>query len=413
MVVKQVSFGFFRPVKVIGAGGLTVLSLVIFIACYHYSTPTQHRFSSGKEIFVRVRLSVGCYSVKLKGAQGLLIMTNNLRYEVAPEKAVVLDQEDNRIAVKLIEGRSYRGVPTLWQSTNDTVFFFSTGLIEVEGRRYRGEVRAFIVPDTGMVVVNKLTLEQYLYGVVPAEIGPIKPETFEAVKAQAVAARSFTLSRLKMRRGLGYELYDSYLRDQEYQGADREVGLGNKAVDETKGEVLMFNDEVAVALYHGNCGGVTADGSEPYLRSVYDTPGNRAGAQPFCASSPNYYWRRSVSQDSVELVLMQLKGWKDKPKVLGFRLEKDRLNKRVTRVRFQTDRGEVAVGGSQFRLALGLKSTYFQMKLSARRFTFEGRGWGHGVGLCQDGAIAMALKGYHYRQILSHYYPALRIKKVY
>lgn len=409
MRMKRLFWAPFHQGKIIGFNDL-VIGVVIFLACYHYSAPKKPEAFNGQEVFVRVRLSVGQQGVRVKSAQGLVVVTDGVQRQVSDKGFVVLDQDNGRVAVRIGDAQN---TPELWRRSKDTIVISSSGLIDVQGRRYRGEIRAFIIPDTGMVVVNRLNLEQYLYGVVPAEIGPIKPETFEAVKAQAVAARSFTLTRLTRRQGLGYELYDSYLRDQEYQGADREVVLGNKAVDETRGEVLIYNDEVAMALYHGNCGGVTADGSEPYLKSVFDTPVNRSGAEPFCALSSNFSWRCTVSQDSIERLLMKLKGWKIKPRVRGFSLEKDRGAKRVKKVRFQTDRGEIIVDGSEFRFALGLKSTFFQMKLHARRFNFEGRGWGHGVGLCQDGAIEMARKGYHYRQILNHYYPALRIKKLY
>jgi len=409
MMMKRFFGAIFHQGKIIGFNDL-VVGVVIFLACYNYSAPKKPETFARHEVFVRVRLSVGQQGVRVKSAQGLVIVTEGVQRQVSDKGFVVLDQDDSRVAVRI---GAAKNALDLWRRSKDTIVISSSGLLDVQGRRYRGEIRAFIIPDTGMVVVNRLTLEQYLYGVVPAEIGPIKPETFEAVKAQAVAARSFTLTRLTRRRGLGYELYDSYLRDQEYQGADREVVLGNKAVDETKGEALIYNDEVAMALYHGNCGGVTADGSEPYLKSVFDTPGNRPGAEPFCALSSNFSWRCTVSQDSIERLLMKLKGGKIKPRVRGFSLEKDRGAKRVKKIRFQTDQGEIVVDGSEFRFALGLKSTFFQMKLHARRFNFEGRGWGHGVGLCQDGAIEMARKGYHYRQILNHYYPALRIKKLY
>lgn len=403
----------FRRRALGGLRDLTVISLVIFVSCYRYSAPRERDIFCGQEVIVGVRLSVGQNNVRLRGSKGLVVITEGLRRQITPDEVVILDRKAGEMAVKVCAGRGDSRTPRLWRLTKDTVTFISNGLVDVGGRRYRGEVRAFFIAETGMVVVNRVKIEEYLYGVVPAEIGPIKKETFEAVKTQAVAARSFTLSRLKRRCELGYELYDSYMRDQEYRGADGEVALGSKAVDETRGLVLVYHDEVAEALYHGSCGGVTADGAEPYLPAVYDTPGNSPKGVPFCAPGKNFSWEHAVSRESVEKVLMQQKRLKTRPRVRGFKLEKDRLAKRVKIIRFLTDRGEIAVSGSELRFALGLKSTFFQMKLVANRFVFKGKGWGHGVGLCQDGALAMARKGYSYRQILTHYYPALRIKKVY
>ncbi|MGQ9677836.1 MAG: SpoIID/LytB domain-containing protein [bacterium] len=396
-----------------GLRDFAVISFVFLCSCYRYFAPEEQNVYFGQNVIIGVRLSVEQNDIKVKGSQGLIVVTDGISRQISPTQVVILDRQNDEIVVRVSVDRKVSGQSGMWRRTKDTVFFFSKGMIDVEGRRYRGEVKAFIIADTGLVVVNRVQIEEYLYGVIPAEIGPIDRETLEAVKAQAVAARSFTLSRLKIRRGLGYELYDIYMRDQEYRGADGEVVMGRKAVDETKGEVLIYQDDVALALYHGNCGGVTADGSEPYLRAVYDTPGNNPKAAPFCAQSKNFFWKRTVSQDSVERLLMKRKNLKIKPRVRSFRLEKDRLAKRVKTVRFLTNQGDITVEGSELRFALGLKSTYFNMKFTANQFVFEGKGWGHGVGLCQDGALAMARNGYRYRQILRHYYPGLRIKKVY
>ncbi|MEO0052385.1 MAG: hypothetical protein ABIK11_07630, partial [candidate division WOR-3 bacterium] len=80
---------------------------------------------------------------------------------------------------------------------------------------------------------------------------------------------------------------------------------------------------------------------------------------------------------------------------------------------FKTDRGELTVNGADFRLALGLKSTFFELRISRGSVIFEGKGWGHGVGMCQDGAVGMSRLGYDYRQILKHYYPRLKLGRLY
>ena len=126
-----------------------------------------------------------------------------------------------------------------------------------------------------LTVVNEVDLESYLVGLINYEVS--SAWEIDAVKAQAVAARSFTMTRLGKRQGLGHDLFDSYLRDQEYRGTERETELSRQAVLATRGEVLEFHGEVCEALYHGNCGGVTANGSQPYLKSVPDTPGHRRG----------------------------------------------------------------------------------------------------------------------------------------
>jgi stage II sporulation protein D len=285
------------------------------------------------------------------------------------------------------------------------------GFVRVGDRSYRGRMLLFRSADGDLAVVNVLGLEDYLLGVVPCEIGPINARTLEAAKAQAVAARSFTMTRLGRRKGLGHDIFDSYLRDQEYRGMERETELSRQAVSATRGEVLEFRDEVCEALYHGNCGGVTANGSQPYLKSVPDTPGHRRGRKAYCSGRPNFSWQASFLKESLDAVVSQVSG--KKCRVRSASLETDRQSGRVKYVDFATDRGSVRLPGSDFRTAMGLRSTVFTVSIRGRAVSFSGRGWGHGSGMCQDGAIAMAEAGASYREILQQYYSGASLKKLY
>lgn len=356
------------------------------------------------EVIVRVRLIFASEGIGLKAKKGLVILTEGKKTSVDSDKVVKLYWGKKGIIVKTSD-------KTLFEA-KDTVYFQSEGPIQIGERFYRGEVRAFLSPESGLIVVNQLPLREYLYGVIPCEIGPISDETFEAVKAQAIVARSFTLSRLGRRKGWGYGLYDSYLRDQEYRGAGYESELSNRAVDETAGEVLIWEGEVAEALYHCCCGGKTTQGSRNYLIPVFDTPGHKSGAKPFCAQSPHFSWEVTIPRDSVEKMLARLKMIKEQVRVRSFKLKRDEKSKRVKKLWFKTDKGEVIVSGDDFRFALGLKSQMFDMKFTKRNVIFTGKGWGHGIGLCQDGAVAMARHGYNYREILNHYYPLLKIRRL-
>lgn len=311
------------------------------------------------------------------------------------------------------EGGSVRvdiGAET-WRRSQDTVFVRGAldRLLAVNTRSYRGVVLAFVSREGELVVVNELSIEEYLSGVVPCEIGPIEARTFEAVKAQAVAARTFALSRLGSRQGLGFQLYDSFRRDQEYRGAGSEVELARRAVEETRGEVLTYKGRVVQALYHANCGGVTANGSQPYLKSVRDTPGHRRRGAAFCSGSRNYSWNTSMPRSEFEQKLARLAG-REKVGLRSLRLEKDRVSGRVSKVHVSTNRGAFVVAGSDFRFGVGLKSTLFELSLRGNRVVVDGRGWGHGSGMCQDGAVGMARKGCDYRQILTHYYSGVALE---
>jgi stage II sporulation protein D len=301
-----------------------------------------------------------------------------------------------------------------WQRTSDTVRCRSDAdaVFPVGNRRYRGSILAFVNPDNELVVVNELGLDSYLQGVVPAEIGPIRRETFAAVKAQAVAARSFTLTRLARRKGLGFQLYDTYKRDQEYKGLGAEVELANEAVRQTRGEVLTWRGETVEALYHANCGGHTGTASKPYLAGVRDTPGHRSG-RPFCAGGKHYSWTVTMSRAEFERKLGALLGAGGSVRLQGVKLDKERGSGRVLHLRLSTSKGGRRVAGSDFRFGIGLKSTLFDLKTSRSKVTITGRGWGHGKGMCQEGAIEMARRGNDYRRILTHYYSSVRISRLY
>ncbi len=383
---------------------IALFLLVQFIACYYYSTKKGMEKGKVDEVIVRVRLIFAREGIGLKAKKGLIILTEGKKRGVDSDKEVKLYWGKKGLTVKINE-------QTLLE-TNDTVYLQSEGLIQVGERFYRGEVRAFVSPESGLIVINRLRVREYLYGVIPCEIGPINERTFEAVKAQVIVARSFALSRLGRRKGLGYDLYDSYLRDQEYRGAGYESELSNRAVEETAGEVLTWEGEVAEALYHCCCGGRTAQGSRSYLIPVFDTPGHKSGTNPFCAQSPHFSWKVTIPRDSVEKVLARLKRLKEQPRVRTFKLIRDEKSKRVKSLWFKTDKGELKVSGEDFRFALGLKSQMFDMKITKSKVLFTGKGWGHGIGLCQDGAVAMARRGYNYHQILNHYYPLLKIRRL-
>jgi len=358
---------------------------------------------SGAEPLVRVRLSSGNKAF-VSSSQGLNLSAGSYRQSVGPNQ-VVQANCDGGLVVAAGGGSPARIPDTL------AVAPATDGFVRVGDRSYRGRLLLFRSADGDLAVVNVLGLEEYLFGVVPCEIGAKDVRTAEAVKAQAVAARSYTIARLGRRKGLGHDLFDSYLRDQEYRGTAGETELGRQAVAATRGEVLEFCGEVCEALYHANCGGVTANGSQPYLKSVPDTPGQRRGRKAYCSDRPNFSWQLTVRKESLNAVASRLSG--KQCRVRSSRLEADRQSGRVKYVHLATDRGSLRLPGSDFRMAMGLKSTAFAMAIRGSTVTFTGHGWGHGAGMCQDGAVAMAVSGAGYREILLHYYSGVRLQKRY
>lgn len=321
------------------------------------------------------------------------------------------------------------GVLTLRSDREDEFGVFA-------GQRYRGTIRV-IASDTGIVVVNVLPVEWYLRGVVPLEIGPRTDNEAAAAEAQAIAARSYTVVRLAAveggaARNASYDLLSS-VADQVYGGADAERPFSNRAVARTLGLVIKYNGRVVSAPYHSTCGGQTAEpdevwrsGNEPYLQRVSDRiPGS--ADRYYCDISPRFSWTRSFSSDELDAAVRAYLGaYTSVPSggaghVRGVTVESRTPSGRVARLVISAERGNFALRGNDIRYVLRspggeiLNSTYFSVQSESRgggglaRLVVRGNGYGHGVGMCQWGAIGRARAGQSARAILATYYPGTTV----
>ncbi len=276
--------------------------------------------------------------------------------------------------------------------------------LKLDGKRYRGKVKLKKTALGGVAAVNVLRTEEYLYGVVPREMLPSWP--LEALKTQAVAARTFVLYQKDKNRNDDYDVTATTL-SQVYGGFDCETSETRQAVDCTKGEVITHGGRLILAYYHANSGGMTEDAGNvwttdlPYLKGVID---------PFSEGAPDCRWSvllrlkdiaRSLSENGIRVnVVHDVTPVGVSP------------SGRVTRVRVVHDRGETILRSNDFRIKLDarlVKSTLFVAVREGDVIRFDGRGYGHGVGLSQWGAREMALQGYTYRDILKHYYTGVEV----
>jgi len=242
----------------------------------------------------------------------------------------------------------------------------------------------------GHNVVATLDLETYLRGVLPAEMPASWP--LEALKAQAVAARTFALYRRAHRDEREFDV-DSDVNDQMFLSDT--MKQTDQAIDETRGLVLKDKrGELVAAYFHSDCGGHTED-----AHNVWGT-GDSVGTAG-CPYSSLSHW-------SLKLSLSQLRA-KLRQKISAIRLGPRNDSGRVQQVYLALADGTgKTLTGSDFRSALGfgeLKSTAFEIARDGDDYVFTGRGFGHGVGLCQWGARQMAKAGRDYREILAHFYP--------
>ncbi|MBN1127865.1 MAG: SpoIID/LytB domain-containing protein, partial [Chitinispirillaceae bacterium] len=258
------------------------------------------------------------------------------------------------------------------------------------------------------VLVNHIDMEEYLRGVLPLEMGKVQKEEIEALKAQAVAARTYAYNRIVERVGKPFDVVRT-IADQVYGGVTVETSEADAAIAATKGLVLAWQDSLARVYFHSTCGGRTATVNEiwenrpfcSYLSAMDDTDGQGV---PYCSISPRFTWKESWSADQVSKILHATVGKTYPGKRFNGRLQAIVVRERLPCGRIQScilesSAGDAACGGDKLRFVLRRKSATGYLLRSANfeviengpdRFTLEGKGYGHGVGMCQMGAIGRA-----------------------
>jgi len=281
----------------------------------------------------------------------------------------------------------------------------------VPWHRYRGFLTVRRETDGSLRVVNTVPLEAYLYGVLPAEIGTKVPQ--EAMKAQAVAARTYALKNRGKCLKDGFDLDDT-TRCEGYDGVDGETAASNAAVDSTRGQVLTYQGRLIDAPYSTDSGGMTAcdDGGDcPYLQAVLDG----ADGLDYAAKGRYHTWAQTWTPAQMAQALAR----DARTKVARFvSLTVDGLDAsgRITTATVAGADGSLrTVTGPHLRQILGydsLRSTRVTLTRTPEgNYRFDGKGWGHGMGMSQDGAVAMAGPPYRktYLEILKHYYVGVQI----
>lgn len=278
-------------------------------------------------------------------------------------------------------------------------------MLRVGGSQYRGKLKIQKSSMGNMDVINILEVEAYLYGVVPKEMSPQWP--LEALKAQAIAARTYALYQNEKNKDREYDMVAT-TTSQVYGGKGAESERSNKAVNETKGMVLLSEGRLALTYFHANSGGMTEDAKNvwtvdvPYLKAVRDD---------YSLKAPNCSWKLSVNVEKMRKSL----------NIKGFEIGRiERLiplevspSGRLMRVKIFHGGRETILTGNDFRIKIDptqVKSTLLTMINTGDEIRLEGKGYGHGVGMSQWGAYIMAREGHLYGDILKHYYGGLDLR---
>jgi stage II sporulation protein D len=304
--------------------------------------------------------------------------------------------------------------------------------VRINGRSYSGLIE-LLRDSVGITVVNRVTLEEYLQGVVSAEMGRRSPADTAALQAQAVVSRTYAMRNLGRWRTRGFDL-TATVDDQVYGGLAIETPEGREAVSATRGLVLTYQGRPIEAFFYSTCGGRTAQGTEvfrgaaePYLRSVADEAPN---GTVYCSISPRYRWREDWSGEALRATLERnlpaVTGISSDEirQVVGVRITRRTGSGRVDQLAIDLGGKEIRVDGPAIRRVLRpvtgelLRSNAFTLSAdgSGRLVThlqLDGMGAGHGVGFCQWGAVGRSRAGQGFQQILAAYFPGTTLERRY
>jgi len=280
-------------------------------------------------------------------------------------------------------------------------FISSDNQFRLQKRQYSGRLK-IISQGTTFSYINYVNIDHYLVSVVGHEMSPSWP--VEALKAQAVVARTYVLKKKLNSVGKNYDIgNDTY--DQVYGGMIQNDGNVTRAVRETVDQVIMYEGKIAEVFFHSDCGGETAAASEiwqedyPYLvRKKCDFK-----------ESPEYKWEVSYNMNDMKKLL----GYQN---LTGISVGERSASKRIKDIMLSAGGTQKKIPISEFRKQLGVdkvKSSLFGIKKSSDGYTIKGRGYGHGVGLCQWCAkIMVEKKSQRYNAIISFFFPGTRIEKI-
>ncbi len=376
---------------------------------------------------VRVGIIVATDSIVVTGPGDIATSPDSRAYLVDGERWVVRAAAGGGVVATAPGKRAMRASNLLLVRPGQD------GLVRIDSMTYRGLIAVRPAAADRITAVNLIDVEEYLLGVVPHEIGRRPPAEIEAVKAQAIAARTYAIGNLGAREAEGFDFYATVL-DQVYRGARDEDSVASRAVRETRGEIVTHDGEPILAYYSSTCGGQTAAIEEswpwraplPYLKSVSDAiPGTDSA---YCDFSNRYHWTTEWTRDQLLAVLgqsLRTTLTRQLSTVQGVRVRSRGESGRTT-LELRVDSTDVLLRADSVRWVLRtspggpiLNSSRIDSLIVdapdgiIEHLTNHGGGWGHGIGMCQVGALGRARRGQRYVEILLAYYTNTEIRKLY
>ena len=326
--------------------------------------------------------------------------------ELRGREKITLTTSNNQVYLRLPEGGIYaRSLIIAQQPEAEVTIEVAEGSAIISPRMYKGALMIQVDPSTPstLSIVNEVELDDYVEGVLASEFNF---NELEASKALAVSIRTLAYRTMENQHGPDYAIPDNELL-QVYKGAGSVTNTVMEAVEQTRGEVLKFNGELVEAVYFASSGGHTANNEDvwnasrilPYLRGKDD---------PYDFNSPHHSWESTINRDR----LLRHLGDKFRFKATGIKILDRSRDGRVKNIAVTgPDNREEGMTGNDFRLYVNeqfgretLRSTLFEVNVQPNMYIFSGKGFGHGVGLNQWGALQLSKKGNRYNEILAYYY---------
>jgi stage II sporulation protein D len=375
----------------------TVLVIMLSVLAMFSATPVSALDMPEK---IRVSVVTNADSIELSVRGGYTIISS--------DTGKILDRGDTFFNRKIVPVSTGIRFGNRNFNTNSIDVIPAIGpSIYLNKRLYKGSLSIVKTKQQKLIAVNIVNMEDYIKGVLYHEVSHRWP--IEAIKAQAIASRTYALYQIRENAHKHYHLY-SDVGSQVYNGVYAERYRTNKAADETRGKVLIWKDKPIPAFFHSTCGGYTEKAANLWKLDLPPLSGVKCG---YCNNSPHYSWHYDIETGTLAEVL----------KPAGFMVDSIDSIKVSARNRSGRVEGIVIKGHNHSELIkakdlrnlvgpLLFKSTNFEVSLKNDKAYFTGKGWGHGVGMCQWGAFAMAKQKKTAEQILLYYYPGARIVKL-
>ncbi len=310
--------------------------------------------------------------------------------------------------LKLIDG--YISISGRESAYRMPVSIQSQKIISINGKDYFGEIT---INDS--LILNMLPVEEYLKGVLSSEISDEWPA--EVLKTQAVVSRTYAYHKILVNKNKSYDVDDTTMY-QKFDYTNNNTSI-NRAIADTKGIIILYQNKPIEAFFHACSGGVTENVGDifqtelPYLRSVPD---------PYCSNRADSYWTFSASESEIKSSLQGIINEEyESLSLRDIKIYKRTGSRRVGEfvLMFEKNKKQI-IKGNTFRLAVGSKELKSLLIQSIRReraqegyvFSFSGRGYGHGVGLSQLGAKEMAERGFSFKDIIAFYYRGTTLGRI-